>query len=174
MFLNRKIMTSTKNCSDKSDKIEDLAELLQKTDTVLIGAGAGLSTSAGFTYTGERFQKYFSDFIEKYGFEDMYSGGFYPFESLEEHWAYWSRYILINRYMDCDNGTYQKLFELVKDKDYFVLTTNVDHQFQKAGFDKQRLFYTQGDYGLFQCSEPCHRATYDNDGDSGEVICRCH
>ncbi len=104
----------------------------------------------------------------------MYSGGFYPFESLEEHWAYWSRYILINRYMDCDNGTYQKLFELVKDKDYFVLTTNVDHQFQKAGFDKQRLFYTQGDYGLFQCSEPCHRATYDNDGDIGEVICRCH
>ena len=119
-------------------------------------------------------QKYFSNFIEKYGFEDMYSGGFYPFESLEEHWAYWSRYILINRYMDCDNGTYQKLFELVKDKDYFVLTTNVDHQFQKAGFDKQRLFYTQGDYGLFQCSEPCHRTTYDNDGDIGEVICRCH
>ena len=108
-------------------------------------------------------QKYFSDFIEKYGFEDMYSGGFYPFESLEEHWAYWSRYILINRYMDCDNGTYQKLFELIKDKDYFVLTTNVDHQFQKAGFDKQRLFYTQGDYGLFQCSKPCHRATYDNE-----------
>lgn len=170
MFLNRKIMTSTKNCSDKSDKIEDLAELLQKTDTVLIGAGAGLSTSAGFTYTGERFQKYFSDFIEKYGFEDMYSGGFYPFESLEEHWAYWSRYILINRYMDCDNGAYQKLFEIVKDKDYFVLTTNVDHQFQKAGFDKQRLFYTQGDYGLFQCSEPCHRVTYDNEEVVREMV----
>ena len=108
-------------------------------------------------------QKYFSDFIEKYGFEDMYSGGFYPFESLEEHWAYWSRYILINRYMDCDNGTYQKLFELIKDKDYFVLTTNVDHQFQKAGFDKQRLFYTQGDYGLFQCSEPCCNETFENE-----------
>lgn len=115
-------------------------------------------------------QKYFSDFIEKYGFEDMYSGGFYPFESLEEHWAYWSRYIFINRYMDCDNGTYQKLFELVKDKDYFVLTTNVDHQFQKAGFDKQRLFYTQGDYGLFQCSEPCHRATYDNEEVVREMV----
>ncbi len=115
-------------------------------------------------------QKYFSDFIEKYGFEDMYSGGFYPFESLEEHWAYWSRYILINRYMDCDNGTYQKLFELVKDKDYFVLTTNVDHQFQKAGFDKQRLFYTQGDYGLFQCSKPCHRATYDNEEVVREMV----
>lgn len=117
-------------------------------------------------------QKYFSDFIEKYGFEDMYSGGFYPFESLEEHWAYWSRYILINRYMDCDNGTYQKLFELVKDKDYFVLTTNVDHQFQKTGFDKQRLFYTQGDYGLFQCSKPCHRATYDNEEVVREMVKR--
>lgn len=100
----------------------------------------------------------------------MYSGGFYPFESLEEHWAYWSRYILINRYMDCDNGTYQKLFELVKDKDYFVLTTNVDHQFQKAGFDKQRLFYTQGDYGLFQCSELCHRTTYDNEEVVREMV----
>ena len=117
-------------------------------------------------------QKYFSDFIEKYGFEDMYSGGFYPFESLEEHWAYWSRYIFINRYMDCDNGIYQKLFELVKDKDYFVLTTNVDHQFQKAGFDKQRLFYTQGDYGLFQCSKPCHRATYDNEEVVREMVKR--
>ena len=160
MFSNRKIMTFTKNCSDK---IGRFAELLQATDTVMIGAGAGLSTSAGFTYTGKRFEDNFSDFIRKYGFKDMYSGGFYPFRSPEEHWAYWSRYIFINRYMDCDNGTYKKLFELVKDKDYFVLTTNVDHQFQKAGFDKHRLFYTQGDYGLFQCSEPCCNATYDNE-----------
>ena len=106
-------------------------------------------------------QKYFSDFIEKYGFEDMYSGGFYPFESLEEHWAYWSRYILINRYMDCDNGTYQKLFELVKDKDYFVLTTNVDHQFYKAGFSAEKIFATQGDYGEIQCQRGCHPKTYD-------------
>ena len=116
---------------------------------VIIGAGARLSTSAGFTYTGQRFEDNFSDFIKKYGFRDMYSGGFYPFESLEEYLAYWSRYVFINRYMDNDNGTYKRLFELVKDKNYFVLTTNVDHQFQKAGFDKQRLFYTQGDYGLF-------------------------
>lgn len=153
-------MTSTIDCSDK---IQRFRALLQTADTLIIGAGAGLSTSAGFTYTGQRFEDNFADFIQKYGFRDMYSGGFYPFESLEEHWAYWSRYVFINRYMDRDNGTYKKLFALVKDKDYFVLTTNVDHQFQKAGFDKHRLFYTQGDYGLFQCSAPCHNATYDNE-----------
>ena len=114
-------------------------------------------------YTGERFEKYFSDFAAKYGFQDMYSGGFYPYKSLEEHWAYWSRYIYINRYMDPPRPVYRQLFELVKDKDYFVLTTNVDHCFQKAGFDKERLFYTQGDYGLFQCSRPCDIDTYDNE-----------
>ncbi len=153
-------MTSTKEYLDNINRVKDL---LQNAKAVIIGAGAGLSTSAGFTYTGRRFEENFSDFIEKYGFRDMYSGGFYPFESLEEHWTYWSRYVFINRYSDIDNGTYEKLFELVKGKDYFVLTTNVDHQFQKAGFDKHRLFYTQGDYGLFQCSEPCHNATYDNE-----------
>lgn len=129
----------------------------------MIGAGSGLSASAGFTYSGERFEKYFSDFIKKYHFKDMYSAGFYPFETEEEFWAYWSRYIYINRYMDAPKNVYQNLFELVKDKDYFVLTTNVDHCFQKAGFDKQRLFYTQGDYGLWQCSKPCHHKTYDNE-----------
>lgn len=153
-------MTSTREDSDKIGKIK---EVMEQADGIIIGAGAGLSTSAGFTYSGERFEKHFPDFIEKYGFGDMYTGGFYPFDTLEEHWAYWSRYIFINRYMDVDNGTYKRLYELVKDKDYFVLTTNVDHQFQKAGFDKHRLFYTQGDYGLFQCSEPCHDKTYDNE-----------
>lgn len=153
-------MTSTK---DYSFEINRLKNEIKTADAIVIGAGAGLSTAAGFTYNGERFEKYFSDFIEKYNFRDMYSGGFYPFASLEEHWAYWSRYIYINRYMDVDNGVYKRLFELVKDKDYFVLTTNVDHQFQKAGFDKHRLFYTQGDYGLFQCSEPCCQETYDNE-----------
>ena len=160
MFLQRKILTSTK---DYSSEINHLKNEIKTADAIVIGAGAGLSTAAGFTYSGERFEKYFSDFIEKYNFQDMYSGGFYPFESLEEHWAYWSRYIYINRYMNVDNGVYKRLFELVKDKDYFVLTTNVDHQFQKAGFDKHRLFYTQGDYGLFQCSEPCCQETYDNE-----------
>ena len=141
---------------------ERLKNEIESADCIVIGVGAGLSTAAGFTYSGERFEKLFSDFEAKYGFHDMYSGGFFPFETPEEMWAYWSRFIWCNRYMDIDNGTYKRLFELVKDKDYFVITTNVDHQFQKAGFDKARLFYTQGDYGLFQCSEPCHEQTYDN------------
>ncbi len=152
-----------KSTETYSDKISRLQLALQEADAVVIGAGAGLSTSAGFVYTGERFEKYFSDFADKYHFKDMYSGGFYPFETLEEHWAYWSRYIYINRYMNAPKSVYEELYDLVRDKDYFVLTTNVDHCFQKAGFDKRRLFYTQGDYGLFQCSVPCHRATYDNE-----------
>ncbi|MBP1532824.1 MAG: Sir2 silent information regulator family NAD-dependent deacetylase [Ruminococcus sp.] len=148
---------------DYSAEIDRLKKEIQNADVIVIGAGAGLSTAAGFTYSGERFERFFSDFEAKYGFHDMYSGGFFPFETQEEMWAYWSRFIYCNRYMDVDNGTYKQLFELVKDKDYFVITTNVDHQFQKAGFDKKRLFYTQGDYGLFQCSEPCHNQTYDNE-----------
>ena len=146
-----------------SEKIKEIKKLIDSADAVFIGAGAGLSTAAGYIYTGERFDKYFSDFKGKYGFSDMYSGGFYPYKTPEEMWAFWSRYIYINRYMPIPKDTYKKLFELVKDKDYFVLTTNVDHCFQRAGFDKKRLFYTQGDYGLFQCSEPCHQKTYDNE-----------
>ena len=145
------------------NQIETLSQQLASSDAIVIGAGAGLSTSAGFTYTGERFVYYFPDFIAKYHFSDMYSGGFYLFDTLEEHWAYWSRYIFCNRYLDAPKPVYQELLSLVQDKDYFVLTTNVDHQFQKAGFDKHRLFYTQGDYGLWQCMEPCHQKTYDNE-----------
>lgn len=143
--------------------MEQLKHAIERAEAVVIGAGAGFSTAAGFTYTGERFHKYFQDFIDKYGFRDMYSGGFYPFSTLNEHWAYWSRYIYVNRYTNPPKPIYQKLYELVKDKDYFALTTNVDHCFQKAGFDKERLYYTQGDYGLFQCSEACHDKTYDNE-----------
>ncbi len=144
-------------------EIEKLQESLRETDAIIVGAGAGLSTSAGFTYSGERFKQHFSDFIGKYGFTDMYSAGFYPFPSEEEHWAYWSRHIYYNRYVPAPKPVYDNLLKLLKDKDYFVITTNVDHQFQKAGFDKQRLFYTQGDYGLFQCAKPCHQKTYDNE-----------
>ena len=139
-----------------------LYQTLQFADAVVVGAGAGLSTAAGFTYSGERFQKHFADFIEKYGFSDMYSAGFYHFPTEEEKWAYWSRHIYYNRYVPAPKPVYDNLLKLLKDKDYFVITTNVDHQFQKAGFDKHRLFYTQGDYGLFQCATPCHQKTYDN------------
>lgn len=154
---------TTKSTENISDNIEKLKEKIRTADAVVIGAGAGLSTAAGFTYDGERFEKYFSDFRQKYGFEDMYSGGFYPYKTPEEHWAYWSRYIFVNRYQDAPKPIYEELLKLVADKDYFVITTNVDHCFQKAGFDKKRLFYTQGDYGLFQCSEPCYRKTFDNE-----------
>lgn len=160
MFLRNLTKKSTQSFSEQVDRLKTA---LSEADAVVIGAGAGLSTSAGFTYSGERFEKYFSDFRQKYGFRDMYSGGFYPYDTQEEHWAYWSRYIWVNRYMDAPKDTYQRLLELVKDKDYFVLTTNVDHCFQKAGFDKHRLFYTQGDYGLWQCSKPCHDKTYGNE-----------
>lgn len=160
MFLRISTDKSTKNFSDKINRVKDL---LKNADAVVIGAGAGLSTSAGFEYSGERFEKYFSDFAEKYGITDMYSGGFYPYQTLEEYWAWWSRQIYCNRYIDAPKPLYQKLLSLVKDKDCFVITTNVDHCFQKSGFDKQRLFYMQGDYGLFQCSEPCCQKTYDNE-----------
>ena len=156
-------ISMTHSTGSYSDNIQRLKKAIDEADAIVIGAGAGLSTSAGFTYSGERFEKYFSDFGEKYGFNDMYSGGFYQYETPEEMWAYWSRYIYINRYMDAPKPVYENLLELVKDKDYFVITTNVDHCFQKAGFDKERLFYTQGDYGLFQCSEPCTPVTYDNE-----------
>lgn len=146
-----------------SVRIHNLKKAIDECDALVIGAGAGLSASAGFTYSGERFDKYFSDYKAKYGFDDMYCGGFYPYRTQEEFWAYWSRYIYINRYLDAPNDLYNRLFHIVKDKDYFVITTNVDHCFQKAGFDKKRLFYTQGDYGLFQCSKPCCRKTFDNE-----------
>ena len=149
------------NCSEE---IRKLGEEIRSADAIVIGAGAGLSTSAGLTYSGERFEKYFGDFAEKFGIRDMYSGGFYPFPDEETHWAWWSRYIYVNRYVSAPGQVYNKLLELVKDKDYFVITTNVDHQFQKAGFDKEKLFFTQGDYGLWQCSQPCHKRTYDNKG----------
>ncbi|MBQ9262775.1 MAG: Sir2 silent information regulator family NAD-dependent deacetylase, partial [Clostridia bacterium] len=153
-----------------NEKINQLKEEICKADAVIIGAGAGLSTAAGFVYTGERFEKYFGDFGRKYGFRDMYSGGFYPYKTQEEFWAYWSRYIWVNRYRNAPKSTYADLFRLVHGKDYFVLTTNVDHCFQKAGFDKKRLFYTQGDYGLFQCTKPCCKETWDNEGMIRDMI----
>ena len=157
----------TENCSRQIDRLK---QVLRTADAVLIGAGAGLSASAGLTYGGERFERYFGDFHQRYGITDMYSGGFYPYDTLEEYWAWWSRHLFYNRYADAPVPVYQVLLSLVKNKDYFVLTTNVDHQFQKAGFDKQRLFYTQGDYGLWQCSKACHNKTYDNESSVRRMV----
>lgn len=160
MFLKTATSKSTNVYWDDAGRLK---EEIETADAILIGAGAGLSASAGFTYSGRRFEEHFPDFIEKYHFSDMYSAGFYPYETLEEYWAYWSRYIDLNRYQDAPKPVYENLWNLVRDKDYFVLTTNVDHCFQKSGFDKKRLFYTQGDYGLWQCSKPCHHKTYNNE-----------
>ncbi|MBQ7154544.1 MAG: Sir2 silent information regulator family NAD-dependent deacetylase [Synergistaceae bacterium] len=154
--------------------LDKFRRILADSEAVVIGAGAGLSTSAGFTYSGERFTKYFADFEAKYGFHDMYSGGFYPYPEPEEFWAFWSRYIFVNRYTDAPKPVYDNLLSLVAGKNYFVITTNVDHCFQKAGFDKSRLFYTQGDYGLFQCSLPCHKKTYDNENTITAMLERQH
>lgn len=169
MFSRMSITKSTENYWQQIDKLKNE---IKTADAVLIGAGAGLSTSAGLTYSGERFMKYFSDFHKKYGINDMYSGGFYPYETLEEYWAWWSRHIYYNRY-DTDAGkVYLELLKLVENKDYFILTTNVDHQFQLAGFDKKRLFYTQGDYGLWQCSKACHHKTYGNEAQVREMVAK--
>lgn len=167
MFSRIWTKASTHDCSAQCDK---LRTLLSESDTILVGAGSGLSTAAGFTYDGERFDRYFSDFAEKYHIRDMYAGGFYPFETQEEYWAYWSRYVLINRYRDAPKPVYDMLLSLLRNKDYFVLTTNVDHCFQKAGIDKKRLFYTQGDYGLFQCGAPCCPKTYDNEARIRQMV----
>ena len=160
MFFSRLTRQSTQNFSTQIDR---LRAALAMADAVVVGAGAGLSTAAGYTYSGPRFSRLFGDFAARYGFSDMYSGGFYPYDTLEEHWAFWSRYVMCNRYYPIPGRVYQQLLDLLRDRDYFVLTTNVDHCFQRAGFDKQRLFYTQGDYGLFQCSRPCCQETWDNE-----------
>ena len=160
MYFSRLTRQSTQNFSTRIDK---LRAALAEADAVVVGAGAGLSTAAGYTYSGPRFSRLFGDFTAPYGFSDMYSGGFYPYDTLEEHWAFWSRYVMCNRYEPIPGRVYQQLLDRLRDRDYFVLTTNVDHCFQRAGFDKQRLFYTQGDYGLFQCSRPCCQETWDNE-----------
>ena len=153
----------SRGTGDRDERIGRLRSALETADAVVVGAGAGLSTSAGLTYGGERFYRYFSDFAEAFGIRDMYSGGFYPFPDPETLWAWWARHIYFNRYIDAPKPVYADLLALLSGKDYFVITTNVDHQFQRAGFDKKRLFYTQGDYGLFQSADPKVRETFDNE-----------
>ena len=146
------------------EQLKMLKEEILTADAIVIGAGAGLSEAAGLTYSGERFEQFFGDFESRYGIQDMHAGGSYPFEDDRIRWAWWSRQIYVNRYVYPPRPVYDRLFDLVKDRDYFVITTNADHQFRKAGFEKERLFCTQGDYGLWQCSRPCHNRTYDNKG----------
>ena len=167
MFSKKKTIKYT---DDYWDKLNQLKEWIKSADAVIIGAGAGLSSAAGLEYNGKRFYDNFSDFANKYGLQDMYTAGFYPFATLEEYWAYWSRHIYLNRYQQINSDVYDNLLTIIKNKNYFVLTTNVDHCFQKAGFDKNRLFYTQGDYGLFQCSKACHQKTYDNKAQIEKMI----
>lgn len=167
MYLKKKIIKSTNNYWDNIDRLKTA---IDHGDAILIGAGAGLSISAGLDYGGKRFYDNFSDFADTYGLQDMYTAGFYPFETLEEYWAYWSRHIMLNRYREDIKEPYHALLSLIKDKNYFILTTNVDHCFQRTGFDKTRLFYTQGDYGLWQCSKACHQETYDNEKQVREMV----
>ena len=161
-FFNRNTIQYPEDNIPYEEQVRKLKEKIQNAEAIVLGAGAGLSTAAGLSYSGERFQKYFFDFAKKYPIQDIYSGGFFPFESPEEFWAWWSRHIYFNRYIDAPSDVYGNLKKIVEGKDYFVLTTNVDHQFQRAGFEKERLFYTQGDYGLFQSSRPTVAKTYDN------------
>ena len=160
MYFSRLTRQSTRSFSAQIDR---LRAALAEAEAIVVGAGAGLSTAAGYTYSGERFERLFGDFAARYGFLDMYAGGFYPYDSLEEYWAFWSRYVMCNRYEPTPKPVHERLLALVRGRDYFVITTNVDHCFQRAGFDKQRLFYTQGDYGLFQRSRPCCQQTWDNE-----------
>lgn len=140
----------------------EFEKIINEYDNIVIGAGAGLSSAAGFVYGGKVFMDNFKYMYDEYGYKDMYSAGFHHFDTLEEKWAYWSKMIYLNRYKYQALDLYKRLYNLIKNKNYFVITTNVDHQFQLAGFDKKRLFYMQGDYGLFQCSRPCRNVTYDN------------
>lgn len=160
MYFSRLTRQSTRSFSAQIDRLQ---AALDEADAIIVGAGSGLSTAAGYTYSGKRFEQLFGDFAARYGFSDMYAGGFHPYGSLEEYWAFWSRYVMCNRFEPAPKPIYERLLELVHGRDYFVLTTNVDHCFQRAGFDKHRLFYTQGDYGLFQCSRPCCQETWDNE-----------
>ncbi len=165
MLFNRK-----SEIENTAENIEKLRKEIETADAIVIGAGAGLSTAAGYTYSGERFDRYFTDFKDKFGIQDMYSGGFYPFPDMETYWGWWARHIYVNRYDQPENEVYKDLLGLVQDKNYFVITTNVDHQFQLSGFDKKRLFYMQGDYGLWQCVSPCHQVTYDNEKQVREML----
>lgn len=155
-----------------SEQVRQIKELINKANYILIGAGSGLSTSAGIEYTGKRFTDNFADFIEKYKFTDMYTSSFYEFETEEEKWAYWAKHIDTNYTGMEATKVYKDILELVKNKDYFVITTNVDGQFIKSEFEKDKIFETQGSYKYIQCSKACHNKLYDDEEMVKEMIKR--
>ena len=156
--------------NDKLELIKKLKSSIEKSDYILIGAGAGLSVSAGFSYDGERFDKYFSEYKDRYGLTDMYSAGFYNYPTLEDFWGYFSLLVYVNRYDIPADETHLNLLEIVKNKNYFIITTNVDGRFDEANFDKDKLFKVQGDYSLFQCSVPCRQETFYNEKQIREMV----
>ncbi len=145
-----------------NEKIQMAREKLDQADAIVIGAGAGLSAAAGLDYSGPEFKKEFADYIDKYKFPDLYSSSFYDFPTEEERWARWARHIDYARFRPDAFPLYRELLELVKDRNYFVITTNVDVQFRKAGFDPEKIFEVQGDYGLMQCAVGCHPKVYSD------------
>ncbi len=168
-------MTSIEACLAPTVNKDDLIRLHDAISTataIVVGGGAGLSTSAGLDYAGPRFEKNFADFKEKYGLRDMYSAGFYPFATLEERWAYWSRHIYHNRYAPFEDTVYAALHRVLEGKKYFVITTNADGLFMRTGFAKENLFYVQGDYALWQCCVPCHEKTYANEEPVRQMIAK--
>ncbi|WP_404900444.1 Sir2 silent information regulator family NAD-dependent deacetylase [Priestia filamentosa] len=151
-------------------RIEKAKKEIEDTEFILIGGGAGLSAAAGITYGGKRFTDNFSAFIKKYGLTDMYSSGFYPYKTQEERWAYWAKHIYVNRFEPGPTILYKDLYQLVKDRTYFVITTNVDSQFEKSGFPVDKIFEVQGNYGYLQCAQGCHDKLYYNESLVREMI----
>ena len=145
-----------------NSRILQAKQAIKQADYIIIGAGAGLSTAAGLEYSGESFQTNFKEFIDKYDFDNLYSASFYEFETQEEKWAFFAKMIKLNRYNEKPLKLYQELYEIVKNKEYFVLSTNVDGQFYNSGFDKDKVFEIQGDYSYLQCENACHNKLYDN------------
>ncbi|MCM3651379.1 Sir2 silent information regulator family NAD-dependent deacetylase [Metabacillus litoralis] len=144
-------------------RVDKAKQAIEGADFILLGGGAGLSAAAGIVYSGKRFTENFAPFIEKYGLTDMYLSGFYPFRTQEERWSYWAKHISLNRYEAGATKLYMDLFNLVKDKKYFVISTNVESQFVKAGFPSEKVFEIQGNYGYHQCAKGCHDKLYDNE-----------
>lgn len=152
------LLERIKNTMTNYSKIKDI---INNADAIIIGAGSGLSTSAGINYSKKGFKEKFPELTKKYGMTDMYTSSFYDFKTEEEKWSYWAKHIDY-LYNIKATKTYKDLFSIVKNKNYFVITTNVDGQFLKAGFDKDKVFEVQGSLSKIQCAKACHNKLYDD------------